>query len=86
MNMPEVWEREIWPPSICNPLDYFVWGIAELQINKASYNTTDSLISKIKEAKGQPWQGHRGKGLKQFRSRLEAVVEADRGFMELKDS
>jgi hypothetical protein len=54
VNLPEVWEREIFPPSVCNPLDYFVWGIAELQINKASHNTTDSLISKIKEAKGQP--------------------------------
>jgi hypothetical protein len=46
VNLPEVWEWEIWPPRVCNPLDYFVWGIAELQINKASYNTTDSLSAR----------------------------------------
>ncbi len=53
-NLPEVWEKEIWPPSSpdCNPLDYFVWGVAEFQVNKVPHSTTVSLISKIKEVMG----------------------------------
>jgi hypothetical protein len=49
-----VWEKEIWPPSSpdCNPLDYFVWGVAEFQVNKVPHSTTVSLISKIKEVMG----------------------------------
>jgi hypothetical protein len=31
-NLPEVWEKEVEPPSSpdCNHLDYFVWGVSEL--------------------------------------------------------
>jgi hypothetical protein len=45
-NLPEVWEKEIWSPSLpeCNPFNYFVWGFPELQVN-------DSLINKIKMAR-----------------------------------
>jgi hypothetical protein len=53
-NLLEVWEKEIWPPSLpdCNPLGYFVWGINEIQVNKVPHNTAASLISKIKEVMG----------------------------------
>jgi hypothetical protein len=49
-NLPEVWEKEIWPPSSpdCNPLDYFVWGVTELEVNAAPHNKTEDLIKKIK--------------------------------------
>jgi hypothetical protein len=31
-NLPEVWEKEVWPPSSLNNslLDFFVWGVSEL--------------------------------------------------------
>jgi hypothetical protein len=83
-NLPEVWEKEIWPPSLpdCNPLDYFVWGVAELQVNKAPYSTTDSLISKIKEVMGNLDRATVARACKRFRSRIEAVVKADGDFIE----
>jgi hypothetical protein len=81
-NLPEVWEKEIWPPSSpdCNPLDYFVWGITEIQVNKAPHNTADSVISKIKEVMGNLNRDTVARACKRSRSKLEAVVEADSDF------
>jgi hypothetical protein len=82
-NLPEVWEKEIWHPSLphCNPLDYFVQGVAHLQVNKAPHSTAASLISNIKEVKGNLDRATVARACKQFRSRLEAIVEADGDFI-----
>ena len=43
--------KEVWPPSSpdCNPLDYYVWDVAEGDVNKAPQSTKESLIAKIME-------------------------------------
>ncbi len=68
-----MWEKKIWPPSLpdCNPLDYFVWGITEIQVNKVPHNTADSLINKIKEVMVNLDRDTMARGCKQFRSKLE---------------
>jgi hypothetical protein len=35
-NLPFFWEKEVWPPSSpdCNPMEYFVWGVAERDTNR----------------------------------------------------
>ena len=43
--------KEVWPPRSldCNPLNYYVCGIAEFDVNNAPHNTKESLIKKIIE-------------------------------------
>jgi hypothetical protein len=53
-NLLEFWGKELWPPTSpdCNPLDYFVWGVSELHVNRMPHNTSAALIEKITEAMG----------------------------------
>jgi hypothetical protein len=50
-NLSFFWEKEVWPPSSpeCNPMDYFVWVVAERDTNRSPHNTKVSLIASIKE-------------------------------------
>jgi hypothetical protein len=50
-NLLEYWMKEFWPPSSpdCNPLDYFIWGVCERDVNKSPHNTVESLKTKIRE-------------------------------------
>ena len=38
-NNPAFWGKEVWPPSSpdCNPLDYYLWGVLEKDINRRPY-------------------------------------------------
>jgi hypothetical protein len=84
-NLPEVWEKEIWPPTSpdCNPLDYFVWGVTELKVNAAPQNKNKDLIKKIKEAMGSLNRDTMAKACRRFRSRIKAIVAAaDGNFIE----
>jgi len=77
-------KKEIWPPSSpdCNPLDYYVWGVCELHVNKAPHNTVESLVAKIKEVMGNLDRDTVEKACRRFRSRIEAVVAANGDFIE----
>jgi hypothetical protein len=83
-NLPEFWGQELWPPSSldCNPLDYFVWGVAELHVNKTPHTTSDSLVQKIKEVMGSLERDTVANACRRFWSRIKAVVEADGDFIE----
>jgi hypothetical protein len=83
-NLPEVWEKEVWPPSSpdCNPLDYFVWGVTELRVNAKPHSKTEDLIEKIKEVMGSLDRDTVAKACRRFRSRIEAVVAAEGDFIE----
>ena len=83
-NLPEVWEKEIWPPSSpdCNPLDYFVWSVCEVHVNKAPNKNSGSLMAKMKEVMGSLDWDMVAKACRRFRSRLEAVVEAGVDFIK----
>jgi hypothetical protein len=49
-NLPEVWEKEVWPPSSPNYslLDFFVRGVSELLVNAKLRNRIKDLIQKMK--------------------------------------
>ncbi|QQP41218.1 Uncharacterized protein FKW44_015514 [Caligus rogercresseyi] len=83
-NWPMFWSKEIWPPSSpdCNPLDYYVWGVLERGSNKRAHNSVVSLKASISVVVASMNRKHLVKACTSFRSRQEAVMEADRGWFE----
>ena len=51
-NVPYHWSPDLWPPSLpdCNPLDYFVWGVLESEVNSRPYNNKEALKAAIRDA------------------------------------
>ena len=84
MNLPEFWPKEVWPPSSpdCNPLDYYVWGVCEQDVNKAPHNNMASLQAKITEVMGSLDRNTVAKACRSFRRRTEQVVDAGGDFFE----
>ena len=68
------------PPSSpdLNPLDYFVWSYVENITNMTSDNTKASLTYAIRRVPASVC----GKTCSQFRIRIEAVIEAEGGYIE----
>ena len=66
-----------WPPSSpdLNPLDYFIWSYVE-NITKAS------LIAAIRRVFAELLPALVKKACSQFRIRIEAVIEAEGGYIE----
>lgn len=83
-NLPFFFEKEIWPPSSpdCNPLDYFVWGVTERDVNRSSHNTKQALMDRIKEVFASLPRDDVVKACSRFRSRIEKVVAANGDFFE----
>jgi len=83
-NLPFFWEKEVWPPSSpdCNPLDYFVWGVAERDVNRTSHNTKQALKDRIVEVFNNIPKEDVVRACTRFRSRLEKVVAANGDFFE----
>ncbi len=75
-NLPFFWEKEVWPHSSpdCNPLDYFVWGVAERDTSRSPHKTKESLIASIKEVFSNFPREDLKKACSRFRLRLEAVA------------
>ncbi|QQP40778.1 Uncharacterized protein FKW44_014935, partial [Caligus rogercresseyi] len=66
---PLFWSKEMWPPSspVCNPLDYYMWGVMERVSNKCALNNVVSLkpsigapCQRLQEVLVQAGGGHRG--------------------------
>ena len=73
-----------WAPSSpdLNPLDYFVWSYVENITNMTSHNTKASLIAAIRRVFAELQPALVEKAYSQFRIRIEAVVEAEGGYIE----
>ena len=65
-----------------NPLDYFVWSYAENITNMTSHNTKASLISTIRQVFAELPLALVEKACSQFRIHIEAVIEAEGGYIE----
>ena len=65
-----------------NPLDYFVWSYVENITNMISHNTKASLIASIRRVIAEPPSALVEKACSQFRIRIEAVIEAEGGYIE----
>ena len=83
-NLPDFWGKEVWPPSSpdCNPLDYYVWGKCERTINRSPHNTVDSLKTAIVQGFEAMPRAEMTRACSRFRSRIEAVIEAEGDFIE----
>ena len=73
-----------WPPSSSdlNLLDYFVWLYVENITNMTSHNTKASLIAAIRRVFAELPPALVEKTCSQFRIRIEAVIEAEGGYIE----
>ena len=73
-----------WPPSSpdLNPLDYFVWSYVENITNMTSHNTKASLIAAIHRVFTELPPALVEKACSQFRIRIEAVIEAEGGYIQ----
>ena len=65
-----------------NPLDYFVWSYVENMTNMTSHNTKASLIATIRRVFTELLPALLEKACSQFRIRIEAVIEAESGYIE----
>ncbi len=86
-NLTEEWVKEVCPPCSpdCNPFDYFVWGVFELQVIAKFRNKSNDLILKMKEVMGSLGRDTPAKACTSFRSKIEAVFTADGSFIEYVD-
>ena len=84
-NLPEFWEKEVWLPQHspdCNPMDYFVWSIFAKRQQADPHPSLDSLRKKIIDVMGNQNRDMLAKARQRFHSRIEAVIEAEGGFIE----
>ena len=65
-----------------NPLDYFVWSHVENITNMTSHNTKTSLIATIRRVFAELPPALVEKACSQFQIRIEAVIEAEGGYIE----
>ena len=65
-----------------NPLDYFVWSYVENITNMTSHNTKASLIAAIRRVFTELPPALVEKACSQFWIRIEAVIEAEGGYIE----
>ena len=73
-----------WPTSSpdLNLLDYSVWSYVEKITNMTSHNTNASLIAAIRRVFAKLLPALVEKACSQFRIRIEAVIEAEDGYIE----
>ena len=65
-----------------NPLDYFVWSYVENITNMTSHNTKATLVAAIRRVFAELPPALVEKTCSQFRIRIEAVNEAEGGYIE----
>lgn len=78
------WSPDLWPPSSpdCNPLDYYLWGVVEAEVNSKAHLTIKSLQDAVKKVMAHLEREEVKRACSRFRSRLEAVVAANGGHFE----
>ncbi|UYV66041.1 hypothetical protein LAZ67_3006267 [Cordylochernes scorpioides] len=76
LNVPSHWGPDIWPPNSpdCNPLDYYVWGVVERDVNKAPHTTIQSVKKAVHTVMTQMDKVIVAKACASFRTRLETVL------------
>ncbi|UYV75622.1 hypothetical protein LAZ67_13000780 [Cordylochernes scorpioides] len=84
LNVPSHWGPDIWPPNSpdCNPLDYYVWGVVERDVNKAPHTTIQSVKKAVHTVMTQMDKVIIAKACASFRTRLETVVANNGNYIE----
>lgn len=83
-NLPYHWSPDLYPTSSpdCNPLDYYLWGVVESQVNAKPHSTIKSLQDAVKEVMSNLDMEEVKRACSSFRSRLEKVVAVDGDHIE----
>jgi len=83
-NIDMFWSKDFWPPNSpdLNPLDYYVWGVVERDSNKARHPNVASLQAAIEAAFIKMDRAQLQTACSRFRNRIEAVIEAQGGYIE----
>jgi len=63
-------------------LDYYVWSVVERVTNKSKHPNVTSLKTVIEAAIADIDSATLQRACEYFRSRIEAVIEADRSYIE----
>ncbi|UYV66605.1 hypothetical protein LAZ67_4002285 [Cordylochernes scorpioides] len=84
LNVPSHWGPDIWPPNSpdCNPLDYYVWGVVERDVNKAPHTTIQSVKKAVHTVMTQMDKVIVAKACASFRTRLKTVVANNGNYIE----
>ena len=77
------WSKEFWPPNSpdLNPLDYYVWSVVERVTNKSRHPNVASLRAAIEAAFANMDSAALQRACGRFRTRMEAVIEANGGYI-----
>lgn len=80
----QYWPWALWPPSSpdANPLDYAVWGIMDSKARATPHPNVDSLNASIRREWRRLSKDFIVNSCKSFRSRIEAIVEAEGSHIE----
>ena len=83
-NLAGFWEKTLWPPSSpdLNPLDFSIWSVVESKACKTSHNNVASLKISVAKAWRALTPAYLIKTCRDFRPRLERVIDADGGLIE----
>ena len=80
----DFWPSSMWPPSSpdCNPLDYYVWN----EVARMACTNCHTNINELKNDVEAAWRGQDPENIrracKSFRRRIQAVYDADGGYIE----
>ncbi len=83
-NFADFWDKTVWPPSSpdLSPLDYSVWGVVEAKACKVSHPSVEALKASIIKVWRMMTKDYLIKTCRQFRPRLERVIELEGGLFE----
>lgn len=83
-NVSMFWTKEFWPPNSpdLNLLDYYVWSAVESTSNEHRHPNIDFLSIAIRRAFRMLPKHSLKKACDSFRTRLEAVLANDGGYIE----
>jgi len=83
-NIDMLWSKEFWPPNSpdLNPLDCYVWSVVERDTNRSRHPNMTSLRTAIETAFADIDSATLQRACERFRSRIEAVIETDGGYIE----
>ncbi|MCA9813148.1 MAG: transposase [Nitrosarchaeum sp.] len=83
-NLPDFISTQDWPPSSpdLNPLDYFIWGVLEANVNASRHKSLESLKAKLLEEWDKLDMSMIRTAIDAWKKRLRLVVKRKGGRFE----
>jgi hypothetical protein len=78
------WSKDMWPPSSpdLNPLDFSIWAYVQAMAGKSQHLNLESVKRSVSKAWNSMSADYIRKTCSKFRSRIEAVVKANGGYID----